>query len=208
MNTRHLLTFGACVLSAGILLAFEPPARLPLKPATTQAAPQVAPSSNNPAPILPKSVRPEPRPLSKRALREAALASTERPPLVSATIAAAPAVPQMVEGSRRPVNAAPSIALRLPNLLQTPPKRAVLAPGGNPVIAPAAPIQTPAVNNLQGTSAFGPLAPFTREIQIEVSTPPAPLPFDAEPYLQVPDMPDDRDTPATMPEMPQPPRLD
>lgn len=114
----------------------------------------------------------------------------------------------MVEGSRRVVTPASTVTLRLPNLLQTSPKRAMLAPGGNPVVNPAAPISTPPVNNLQGTTALAPLAPFTREISIEVARPPAPLSIDVEPYLQAPNAPDEQDQPAGMPDLPSLPRLD
>ena len=42
------------------------------------------------------------------------------------------------------------------------------------------------------------LAPFTREIAVEIAPPAAPLPFDRDPYLQAPGAPDDQDAPAAL----------
>ena len=51
------------------------------------------------------------------------------------------------------------------------------------------------------------LAPFTREIVIEIAPPAAPLALDREPYLQAAGAPDDEDAPARAPDAPGKPRL-
>jgi hypothetical protein len=88
-----------------------------------------------------------------------------------------------------------ALAPRIPDLLVSSRKN---AQGANYAGQPAAPITTPPVNNLQGTSVLPLLAPMTREIVVEIAPPATPLAFDQAPYVQAPGAEDDEDAPATM----------
>ncbi len=141
-----------------------------------------------------------------------AAAAAEKPPLppINATLPP-PAPPQLAQGPRMivtpaPALPAPALAPRIPNLLVTPRKYAQAS--SNPGASPAAAISTAPVNNLEGSSALPMLAPFTREIAVEIAPPAAPLPFDREPYLQAPGAPDDDDAPATLTGTPAKPRME
>jgi hypothetical protein len=120
---------------------------------------------------------------------------TEEPSVLAADVLPAAGPPQLVEGARRLATPSPALAPRIPNLLVSP-RRA--AQGSRYAGQPAAPITTPPVNNVQGTSTLPLLAPLKREIVVEIAPPAAPLPFDRAPYVQAPGADDDADAPATM----------
>jgi hypothetical protein len=121
----------------------------------------------------------------------------EKPPLVSSSATPPPALPQFAQGPRRLVTPAPALTPRIPNLLVTPRKYAQASL--NSGTSPAAPIVTAPVNNVEGTGVLPMLAPFRREITIEIAPPAAPLAFDREPYLQAAGAADDEDAPAAGP---------
>ncbi|MDB5323978.1 MAG: hypothetical protein JWN40_5609 [Phycisphaerales bacterium] len=134
-------------------------------------------------------------------------APAEKPPLPSAHAALPPpALPQFALGPRILVTPAPALAPRIPNLLVTPRKYAQAS--ANPGTSPAVAIVTAPVNNVEGTAALPMLAPFTRDIVVDIAPPAAPLAFDREPYLQSPDAPDDLDAPAAISGAPAKVRLD
>jgi len=125
-------------------------------------------------------------------------AANERPALPASGALPPPGQPQFTQGPRRLVTPAAALVPRIPNL-QIAPKRALPAqpnPGG----APALPITTAQVNDLDGSSKLPLLAPFTRDIAIEIAPPALPLAFDQAPYVQVPGAADDEDPPARLPE--------
>ncbi len=142
--------------------------------------------------------------LAQAALKDRPLPD-EKPPLVSSSATPAPALPQFAQGPRRLVTPAAALTPRIPNLLVTPRKYAQASL--NSATSPAAAIVTAPVNNVEGTAVLPILAPFTREITIEIAPPAAPLPFDREPYLQASGAPDDEDAPAPAPDAPGKPRV-
>jgi hypothetical protein len=133
------------------------------------------------------------------AIKEPA-ADAKLPPLLNVA-SAAPGRPEFGQGARILVTPMPAMTPRIPNLLTT--QRKAAQSSGNPVIAPAAAVMTPPVNNLQGTAELPALPSFAREIQVEIAPLPAPLSFDREPYLQSPEAPDDLDAPANSGELPE-----
>jgi hypothetical protein len=142
--------------------------------------------------------------LAQAAIKDRALPD-EKPPLVSSSATPPPALPQFAQGPRRLVTPAPALTPRIPNLLVMPRKYAQASPGVG--ISPAAAIVTAAVNNVEGTGVLPMLAPFTREITIEIAPAAAPLALDREPYLQAAGAADDEDAPAAAPDAPGKPRL-
>jgi hypothetical protein len=129
----------------------------------------------------------------------------EKPPLVSSSATPPPALPQFAQGPRRLVTPAAALTPRIPNLLVTPRKYAQASPGVG--MSPAAAIVTSPVNNVEGTAVLPILAPFTREITIDIAPPAAPLALDREPYLQAAGAPDDEDAPVPAPDAPGKPRV-
>jgi hypothetical protein len=121
-------------------------------------------------------------------------AEAELPPLVAGDRMAPPEHPQLVEGARRLVTPAPPLTPRIPNLLVLPRRS---GRGSNENGQPAAPITTPPVNNVRGTSVLPLLKPYTREIAVEIAPPAKPLAFDRAPYVQAPGAEDDLDAPAS-----------
>lgn len=133
--------------------------------------------------------------LAQAAIKDQRPLPDEKPPLVSSGATPPPALPQFAEGPRRLVTPAPALTPRIPNLLVTPRKYAQASL--NSGTSPAAPIVTAPVNNVDGTGVLPMLAPFTREIAIEIAPAAAPLALDREPYLQAVGAPDDEDAPAS-----------
>jgi len=122
-------------------------------------------------------------------------AAADRPPLVSLASTPLPSTPAFPEGTRLIVAPIPAnMPVRIPNLLSGPKRQIITA--GNPLLTPALPIGTPTVCNLDGTASLAGLAPFKREIVVEVTAPPAALSLDESPYLQAPDASDESDPPA------------
>jgi len=170
-----------------------PAARLAVAVPATQPAVYPAPAVKRPwMPAM--RIEAKPRKFAPGAVK-APVADAEKPALVAADVLPAPGRPQMVEGARRLVTPAAALAPRIPDLLVSPRKN---AQGGSYAGQPAAPITTGPVNNLRGTSELPLLAPFTREIVVEIAPPAAPLAFDRAPYVQAPGVEDDEDAPATM----------
>ena len=161
-------------------------------PATTRSSASIVATAHRSwLPVLAVPVAPS-KPHTPAPIKEPA-AGGKPPPLITSALPA-PGLPQFVQGPRLLVTPLPAMMPRIPNLLVTPRKAAQFSP--NPTITPAAAVMTPPVNNLDGTAILPALAPFTRDIQIEIAPLPSPLPFDREPYQQSPVAPDDVDPPA------------
>jgi hypothetical protein len=82
------------------------------------------------------------------------------------------------------------LAPAVPNLLLVSSRRSNWS-AANPITQPAPALRTRPVNNLGGTEEFAPLTPAARPMEVEAAPLPAPLPFDAQPYVQSPVAPDD-----------------
>lgn len=161
-------------------------------PATTRTSVPLAPSSQ--VPVLPKrSVR-----AALRAAQPAVapvkdpLNPVEKVPVPLMT--GAPALPrrEFESGARFVPQPPPAVVTRIPNLV-TSPRKAALAV--HPLGAPALPVPTPPVNNVDGTTALNLIPPMTRQIMVEVAAPPSVLPVEQEPFVQAPGAPDDVDAP-------------
>lgn len=171
---------------AARLSVVAPPARTALPPAPSLKRPWM--------PLA--EVKVAARPIAIKPEVTQAQSPTERPPLPTTGSAPAPDRPQFALGSRRLVTPAPPLAPRIPNLLQVAPRKSAPTSSGAGGM-PAAAIATPPVCNVDGTTSLPMLAPFTREIPVEIAPPAAPLAFDREPYLQAANAPDDEDAPAS-----------
>ena len=176
----------ACLAVAGAAELLPAPAKLrvPLPPATTQSAAIHAtlpplPTSTPALSVKARTSLPE--------LQEPARTLTEivRPP----DRLSAAALPRMGEGARIVVGPAAPIALKLPNLVQSP--RKAMMGGNNSAVLPAAAVVTPPVNSLEGTRDLSPLPPFQRPIPFEVAPPPAVLSIDETPFRESSAAPDD-----------------
>jgi hypothetical protein len=146
--------------------------------------------------VLPKVlVAAGPRPMPAGLAAPEPAAPAERPAVLRAE-APAPGRPQFAEGPRQPATPSAVLAPRIPNLVQS--HRRAMVGSSNPFGAPAAAVNSPAVNDASGTSVLGTLAPFKREIQVEVAPSVTVLPFDEAPYVQVAGAPDEVDAPGVV----------
>jgi len=145
--------------------------------------------------------------MQARGLTGADPAAADRPAVPSLADAPLPPLPRMAEGARlatTPV-AAP-LPVRIPNLLASP-RRAAFA-SANPVLAPAGPISTSPVGNVDGGSALPALGAMVRRPIIDVSAPPTMLGIDEAPYVRAPGADDAVDAPAPVPAAGVRPRME
>jgi hypothetical protein len=198
-----LATTAIAVADVGTL---PPAARLPVPaPATTREVDPEPGLVRRRAYLPPLRLTVAPRPMPTTATVGLAPVADVAPAVVRAADAL-PSRPQFAEPARYAVTPAPALAPRIPNLLVS--SRKAQWSSANPIIVPAAAVQTPAVNNLDGTSALALLPPFVRALPVEIAPPPAPLAVGEEPYVQSPAAPDDADAPAAdSPEAPARPAL-
>jgi len=207
-----------------------PSPRLRVLPIERVAAPHglavlspVTPVTATPAPATPaKAVAPAPtdaagRPLSPKRLAKLQArgliddslnaANSDRPPLASVHATPLPSTPGFAEGPRLVVMPARvNMPVRIPNLLSGSRRQMVTAT--NPLMTPALPIGTPTVCNTAGTTELAGLAPFSREIVVEVTAPPKALEFDEAPYIQAPGAEDELDAPAAARGAPVRPKME
>jgi hypothetical protein len=209
-RSGHVTTAAALVLAittiaiAGVTPPLPPPARLPVPtlPATREVAPgQGIVWRRAYLPPLPLTVAPRPVPTTSVSLPHA----PDVAPAIVRAADALPSRPQLAQPARYPVTPSPALAPRIPNLLVS--SRKAQWSSANPIIVPAAAVQTPTVNNLDGTSALALLPPFVRTLPVEIAPAPAPLAVGEGPYVQSPAAPDDQDAPAALPDLPARPVL-
>ncbi|HSI34303.1 MAG TPA: hypothetical protein VK986_12000 [Tepidisphaeraceae bacterium] len=125
-------------------------------------------------------------------------ADVDRPAVATIANAPLPPLPRMAEGARLATTPVPApLPIRIPNLLASP-RRAAYA-SANPVLAPAGPISTAPVGNVDGGSALPALGAMTRQPIIDVSAPPTMLGIDEAPYVQASGADDAGDVPAPVP---------
>lgn len=193
----------------------EPPAR-PL--ATQPSAPAITAPAQAPKTAAVPLTGPAGRPLSPKRLAKLQArgliddpadpsATADRPPLASVAPGPLPSAPAFPEGTRLVVTPIPAnMPVRIPNLLAGPKRQIITA--ANPLLTPALPIGTPTICNLDGTATLAGLAPFTRQIAVEVTAPPAALGLNEAPYLQAPEASDESDPPADRHAIPPHPKMD
>ncbi len=192
--------------SAALARKLGPTTRLAVtQPAATQPATRrvdVAPSSTRAVLPTRREIKAIARPLHEPLARvREMIDQSDRPAIAPMSPAALPSMPGFAEGPRLVVTPiAQAMPIRIPNLLISP-KRAIYS-SANPLMTPASPISTPTICNAEGTIALALMPPLTREIQIELTTLPAPLSMDEAPLLAVTDAPDDRDAPVVSNDVP------